>query len=96
MRYHHVCVEAISYSLPPHVVTSAEIEERLAPVYERFHLPAGRLELMSGIRERRFWDRGILPGSISAQTAERALAAAEFDRSRVGCLVHGSVCRDQL
>lgn len=96
MRYHHVCVEAISHSLPPHIVTSAEIESRLAPVYERFHLPSGRLELMTGIRERRFWDRGVLPGTISGQTAEQLLAATGFDRSRIGCLVHGSVCRDQL
>lgn len=96
MRYQHVCVEAFSYSLPSHVVTSAEIEARLAPVYERFHLPAGRLELMTGIRERRFWDRGVLPGAISSQTAEKALAAANLDRKYIGCLVHGSVCRDQL
>ena len=46
MRYQHVCVEAFSYSLPPHVVTSAEIEARLAPIYDRFHLPAGRLALI--------------------------------------------------
>jgi 3-oxoacyl-[acyl-carrier-protein] synthase-3 len=96
MRYQHVCVEAFAYSLPPHVVTSAEIETRLAPVYERFALPAGRLELMTGIRERRFWDRGVLPGTISSQTAERVLAATGFDRRQIGCLVHGSVCRDQL
>jgi 3-oxoacyl-[acyl-carrier-protein] synthase-3 len=96
MRYQHVCVEAFAYTLPPHVLTSAEIETRLAPVYEKFNLPAGRLELMTGIRERRFWDRGVLPGTISAQTAERALAAASLDRQYIGCLVHGSVCRDQL
>src|SRR5437588_980332 len=96
MRYQHVCVEAISYSLPPHVVTSADLESRLAPVYERFHLPAGRLEMMTGIRERRFWDRGLLPGTISAGTAQRALDAADFDKRHIGCLVHGSVCRDQL
>lgn len=96
MRYHHVCVEAFSYSLPPHVVTSAEIETRLAPVYERFHLPAGRLEMMTGIRERRFWERGVLPGTISAQTARQALESAGIDRQYIGCLVHGSVCRDQL
>ncbi len=96
MRYQHVCVEAFAYTLPPHVVTSAEIEGRLAPVYEKFHLPAGRLELMTGIRERRFWDRGVLPGTISARTADRALVAAGLDRRYVGCLVHGSVCRDQL
>ncbi|MSR59895.1 MAG: 3-oxoacyl-ACP synthase III [Planctomycetaceae bacterium] len=96
MRYQHVCVEAFGYSLPPHVVTSAQIESRLAPVYERFHLPAGRLELMTGIRERRFWDRGILPGTISAESAEGALAASGLDRRHIGCLIHGSVCRDQL
>jgi 3-oxoacyl-[acyl-carrier-protein] synthase-3 len=96
MRYHHVCVEAFAYNLPPHVVTSAEIESQLAPVYERFHLSAGRLELMTGIRERRFWDRGVRPGTIGAETAERALAASGFDRTKIGCVVHGSVCRDQL
>lgn len=96
MRYHHVCVEAFSYSLPPRVVTSAEIEARLAPVYERFHLPAGRLEMMTGIRERRFWDSGTRPGAISAQTGDRALASARLDRKHIGCLIHGSVCRDQI
>src|SRR5262245_49547189 len=96
MRYQHVCVEAVAYTLPPHVVTSADIETRLASIYEKFHLPAGRLELMTGIRERRFWDRGVLPGKISAETAERALADARLDRRYIGCLVHGSVCRDQL
>jgi len=96
MRFQHVCVEAFGYSLPPHVVTSAEIEDRLASVYQRFHLPAGRLELMTGIRERRFWDRGVLPGTISAQTAARTLEASAIDRRYIGFLAHGSVCRDQL
>jgi 3-oxoacyl-[acyl-carrier-protein] synthase III len=96
MRYQHVCVEAFAYSLPPLVVTSADIELQLAPVYEKFHLPAGRVELMTGIRERRFWDRGVLPGTISAETAERVLAASRFDRKKIGCVVHGSVCRDRL
>lgn len=96
MRYRHVCVEAVVGTLPPHVLTSAEIEQRLARVYERFSLPAGRLELMTGIRERRYWEHGTLPGTISAQTAERALAVSGIDRRQIGFLGHGSVCRDQL
>jgi len=96
MRYEHVCVEAFSHTLPPHVVTSDEIEERLAPVYERLGLPAGRLELMTGIRERRFFDRGARLGSISAGTAARAIELAGIDKRHFGALVHGSVCRDQL
>ncbi|MFK7776612.1 MAG: 3-oxoacyl-ACP synthase III, partial [Gimesia sp.] len=63
MRYEHVCIEAVSCILPPNIVTSDDIEAQLAPVYERLGLPAGRLELMTGIKERRFFDRGTAPGS---------------------------------
>lgn len=91
-----MCVEAVSCTLPPHVVTSEEIETQLAPVYQKLGLPEGRLELMTGIRERRFWDRGIRPGQISALTAEKAIQASGLAREQFGLLVHGSVCRDQL
>ncbi len=96
MRYQHVCVEAFSYTLPPNIVTSDEIESQLAPVYERLGLSAGRLELMTGIRERRFFDRGIFPSHVSSQTAEKAIEASQIDRSKLGVLIHGSVCRDRL
>ncbi|RPI89328.1 MAG: 3-oxoacyl-ACP synthase III, partial [Planctomycetaceae bacterium] len=96
MRYRHVCLEALACTLPPEAVTSAEIDRRLEPVYQRLNLPAGRLELMTGIRERRFWPRHVTPGSISAQSASRLLEMTGFDRKWVGALVHGSVCRDQL
>jgi 3-oxoacyl-[acyl-carrier-protein] synthase-3 len=78
------------------VVTSAEIEARLEPVYERLNLPAGRLELMTGIRERRFFDPGTTPGEVSAQTARRAIEEAALDRRHLGALLHASVSRDQM
>lgn len=96
MRYRHVCIEAFAHTLAPHVVTSDEIEERLRPVYERLSLPQGRLELMTGIRERRFFNPGTRPGVISAHTVNRALEASGLDRRQIGALIHGSVCRDQL
>lgn len=96
LRYERVCVEAFVGDLPPHVITSDEIETRLAPVYERLGLPAGRLELMSGIRERRAYDPGVLPGQISAQTVARALEVTGIEPADIGALIHGSVCRDQL
>ncbi len=96
LTYRHVCLEAFAHTLPEQVVTSAEIEARLAPLYERLRLPAGRLELMTGIRERRFWPPGTLPGEMSAATAARLLAASELERRHVGALIHGSVCRDYL
>jgi 3-oxoacyl-[acyl-carrier-protein] synthase-3 len=96
MQYHNVCLESFGHVLPDEIVTSAEIEQRLAPLYRRLRLPEGRLELMSGIRERRFWARGERIAERSAQSAERALAAAGIDRREVGMLVHASVCRDFL
>jgi 3-oxoacyl-[acyl-carrier-protein] synthase-3 len=96
MLYHNVCLESFGYTLPPEVVTSAEIEDLLRPLYDRLRLPEGRLELMSGIRERRFWPEGTMPSQVSVLSAERAIAAAGIDRRRIGALIHGSVCRDYL
>lgn len=96
MRYTDVCVESFTCTLPPDVVTSVEIETQLAPVYERLGLPEGRLELMTGIRERRFYPRGTRPGSVSATTVRTALERAGIEPSQVGALIHGSVCRDQM
>ena len=96
MRYRHVCIEAFAHTLPQHVVTSDDIEQRLQPIYERLSLPEGRLELMTGIRERRFFDPGTLPGTISSQTASKAIRACGIDPKYIGALVHGSVCRDQM
>ena len=94
MRYRNVCLEAFGYTIPDEIVTSAEIEARLAPLYQRLKLPEGRLELITGIRERRFWARGTLPSTNSVISAEKALAASGIDRSEIGALIHALVCRD--
>jgi len=96
MRYRHVALEGLQALVPDEIVTSLDLETRLNPVYERLGLPAGRLELMTGIRERRFWPRGTRPGAISAQVCEQLLTKTGIDRRQIGALVHGSVCRDQL
>jgi acyl-CoA:acyl-CoA alkyltransferase len=96
MLYQNVCLEAFAYTLPDEVVTSAEIESLLEPLYTRLRLPEGRLELMTGIAERRFWPRGMLPGEKSVESADRAIREAGIDRRHFGALVHGSVCRDYL
>lgn len=82
--------------VPEEVVTSDQIEELLAPLYQRLRLPEGRLELMSGIRERRFFPPGTKPSDISIQSAERAINASGVDRREFGAVIHGSVCRDFL
>ena len=96
MQYQNVCLEAIACTLPEEIVTSEEIEARLDPLYRRLRLPEGRLELMTGIVQRRFWPPGMLPSEKSVETAEKAIRIAGIEKRHVGALVHGSVCRDFL
>jgi 3-oxoacyl-[acyl-carrier-protein] synthase-3 len=96
MKYQRVCIESLGYTLPDEAITSDEIEARLAPLYRRLRLPEGRLELVTGIRQRRFWPAGTLPSQKSVESGERAIAAAGIDRRVIGAVVHGSVCRDYL
>lgn len=96
MRFENVCIESLGYHLPENIVSSADLEMRMAPVYERLKLPYGRLELMSGIRERRFWGEGVFPSEVATIAGERTLENANIDRSEIGCLISASVCRDFL
>jgi len=96
MHYQRVCLEAFGYTLPEEVVATDELERRLGPAYQRLHLPHGRLELMTGIRERRFYPPGTMPGQVSIESGRRAIQAADIDPQHIGALVHGSVCRDYL
>jgi 3-oxoacyl-[acyl-carrier-protein] synthase-3 len=95
-RFNHVHLEAFGYALPPHVVTSADLERELRPVYDRFGLHEGRLELMTGIRERRFWDEGAPPSDGSTLAGRRALEISATRADQVECLIHASVSRDFL
>lgn len=99
MRTSSVSIAALSHVLPERVVTSEELERRLEPLYTRLKLSTGRIELMSGIRERRFFAPGTPPSSIAARAGARALeasAAIGIGRERIGMLVHAAVCRDFL
>ncbi|MGD9125893.1 MAG: 3-oxoacyl-ACP synthase III [Planctomycetia bacterium] len=95
-RFQNVCLETIAYTLPEEVVTSEEIEQRLASVYQRLRLPEGRLELMSGIHERRLFPPGTRPSEKSILSGEKAIGQSGIDRQKIGALIHGSVCRDFL
>ncbi len=96
MIYQNVDIDNFSYELPPEIITSEEIENRLAPVYERLKLPAGRLELMTGIKERRFWPKGAAPSYGAILAGRKALERATISRDRIGCLINCSVSRDFL
>ncbi len=96
MKYSRVCLQNFGYELPPVERTSAELEERLAPVYSRLKLPEGRLELMTGIKSRRFWNSGTRPSQGAVAAGEKALEASGVVREDIGCLLFTSVSRDMM
>jgi len=96
MKYSNVCIEAFAYCLPEEIISSETLEKRCEPLYQRLNLPEGRLEALTGIRERRIWKAGKTPGQQSILTVQKLLEQTGFEPNRIGALIHGSVCRDYL
>jgi len=96
MKFADVAIEALAVALPEERLTSAQIEARLAPLYERLKLPVGRLELMTGIRERRMWPMGTRPSDASAAAGRAVLAKSGLRAEQVELFIHAAVSRDML
>ena len=96
MRFEKTHIASCDHLLAPEVVSSDDLERRLEPIYARMGLNVGRLELMTGIRERRFFEPGTRPSTMAARAGRAALEASGIDPRRIGCLIHASVCRDFL
>lgn len=98
MRYARVYVDAIGYELPPVVVSSAELEVRLEPAYRALRMPAGQVESLTGIVERRWWDAGLAhalsDGAISA--GQHALGESGVSPEDLDVLIYAGVCREQF
>lgn len=96
MRFENVCIESLAVALPEEILSSTAIEERLQPLYQRLKLPEGRLELMTGIRERRIWPEGTRPSDASAAAGKAVLAKSKLRAEHIELFVHAAVSRDML
>jgi len=96
MRFQHTCIESLASALPEEILSSTEIERRLSPLYARLRLPEGRLELMTGIKERRIWPDHTQPSDASAAAGKAALAKSSISADQVELFIHSAVCRDML
>jgi len=96
MQWSNVCIESLGYLLPPHVVSSQQLEQAIGDTLRRIGLPSGQLEELTGVKERRWWDPGTQPSDVAAQAGQRALERAGKSPGDVDLLVNTSVCRDYL
>ena len=96
MKYRRVFLTALGYELGPEVVTSAELEERLAPVYRRLSIHPGQLEAWTGIAERRWWQPDARLSAGATAAARKALAKTTVQASDLGVLIYAGVCRENF
>lgn len=80
----------------PEVVTSAQLDEMLAPTYERLRMTGGMIEELAGVRERRWWPAGkdYVEGAVEA--GRLVLREAGVDPEEIGLLINASVTRPHL
>ena len=96
MQYSKTAIAGFGYELPPNVLTSDDLENRLEPVYRSLRLQRGQLEAITGIRERRLWDRGYSMSRGAIAAGRKALARTGIHASEIDMLIYGGVCRDHL
>jgi len=94
MKYANVYIESFGYELAPNVVTTSDLEKRLAPFFEHVGFEPGQLEALTGIRERRYWDPGHTLAEYAAAAANKALDEAEVTPDQIGALAYCGVCTD--
>lgn len=96
IKYAKAHIAAIGYSLPDQIVTSDELESRLAPLYAKLHIAPGQLTALTGIRHRRWWPAGFKVSQGSLAAAVDAIRKAGIRSRDIDVLIHAGVCRDDF
>lgn len=95
-RFGNTSVLAVCAIDAPLVVTSAEMDDRLAGVYSRVGLRPGMMQRLAGIHERRWWNRGTTFADGAAMAGAKAMAEAGVQPADIGLMVNTSVSRSHL
>ncbi|MGJ9371593.1 3-oxoacyl-ACP synthase III [Nesterenkonia sp. CF4.4] len=96
--FHHrnAALLSVTEVQAPEVLTSKDLDRRLADALKRLKLPTGLLQRVAGVKTRRHWSG---PGDVRAGTAEagrRALAAAGIAPEDISMMINTSVSREHL
>jgi 3-oxoacyl-[acyl-carrier-protein] synthase-3 len=91
-----VAVLSVQACTAPLVVTSSDLDGRLAPFYRRTRTMSGLVTSLAGELERRQWPADVTFTQAAATAGERAIVASGIDRSRIGLVIDTSVSRARL
>jgi 3-oxoacyl-[acyl-carrier-protein] synthase III len=96
MKYNNVYIDSLGYELPDEVMTTAEIEKKLEPVYKKLGLNMGQFEVMTGIKERRYWPIEHSMQEGASKAALKALKNSNISCQDIEMLNYCGVCRDNM
>lgn len=96
MKFNNAVISGMGLEFPSIKKSSLSLEEDLISVYDRLKVSPGRLELMTGIKERGIWEPGTPPSTISSIAGKKALEDSSLHPSEIELLIHCGVCRDFL
>ena len=96
MKYSKVHLEGIAYELAPVVVSSEELEDRLAPLYQKLHVAPGSLEALTGIFERRWWEPDDTLSRGATEAARKVLAKTGVPADALEMVLYTGVCREKF
>lgn len=92
--YKNVYLESFGMHLPENILSSAEVEDKLAPLYKKLKVPFGTLEKLSGVANRGMFTKADTPSVIATKAAEQALENLSFPVEKIGAVFNCSVTRD--
>jgi 3-oxoacyl-(acyl-carrier-protein) synthase III len=87
-------ITGIGAEVPADVITTAEVEERLA--VRRFGLAPGWLEQVTGVKTRRWATPDVQPSMLATDAARKALANAGMEAADLDMLIFTGITRDCL
>jgi acyl-CoA:acyl-CoA alkyltransferase len=95
MRYSRVYLNSIGYQLAPVVVSTNELERRIQPFLDANGFPPPRLELLTGIAERRWWEPNDRLSRGATAAAVHALSQSAVRPDQIDTVIYAGVCREQ-
>lgn len=95
-RYANTAILTVSTADATEVVTSADLDERLAETYRQVRLRPGQLERLVGVRERRWWPEGMTFVDGAAMAGAKAISESGIDPADIGVMINTSVSRLHL
>lgn len=96
MRFEDVVIVGVSHADAPIGVSSTELEAAFGSTMARLGMPPGMLESLTGVRARRFWERGFRPSQAATLAGRKVLHETGVDPGKIGVVISTSVSRDYV